>query len=99
MSMTEIDENWKQDHRENLSDVNVRVDRFLSWLVKRPESHIAVVTHGVWMESLFRLHCGAALHENQRVHNCDVFACQIMSNDGVFQQIASTQHISAMSRR
>lgn len=96
--MTENDDNWKEDRRENLFEVNARVDRFLSWLVTRSESLIVVVTHGVWMESLFRVHCNTALHENQRVHNCDAFACEIVSKDGVFNRIARTQHISGMSK-
>lgn len=96
--MTEHDDNWKEDRRENFSDVHARVDRFLAWLVQRPESQITVVTHGVWMESLFRVHCSTALREDQRVHNCDAFACEIVSTDGVFQQIGRTQHIAGVSR-
>ncbi|GAX11140.1 hypothetical protein FisN_9Hu231 [Fistulifera solaris] len=96
-SMTEHDDDWNEDRRENFADVNARVDRFLAWLVHRPESQIVVVTHGVWMESLFRVHCSTALREDQRVHNCDAFACEIVSKDGVFQQIGRTQHISGFS--
>lgn len=96
--MAEHDNNWKEDLRENFSDVNARVERFLSWLVQRPESQIVVVTHGVWMESFFRVHCNAALREDQRVHNCDAFACEILSTDGAFQQVGRTRHISGASR-
>lgn len=96
--MTEHDDDWKVDHRENFAEVDARVDRFLSWLVRRSEARVVVVTHGVWMESLFRVHCSTALSENQRVHNCDAFACEIVSKDGVFLQIGRTQHISGMSK-
>lgn len=95
--MTESDDEWKEDQRENFADVHARVDAFLSWLVRRSESQIVVVTHGVWMESLYRIHASTALRDDQRVHNCDAFACEIISIDGVFQRIGRTQHIAGTS--
>ena len=93
--MTENDDAWKSDHRETWADIQTRIDRFLPWLVQRPESCIAVVSHGVWMETLFRVYNPHALTNGQRVHNCDVFACEVISRNGTFVRLARTQHISS----
>lgn len=97
-SMTENDDAWSTDHRESWSDIQTRVDAFLQWLVQRPESVVAVVTHGVWMETLFRSHAPAVLQNGTRVHNCDVYACLVRSENGSFIKIDRTQHISGMRR-
>ena len=96
--MTEEDLAWKADWRERYLDIEVRVDRFLAWLVQRPQNHVAVVSHGVWMETLFRKHDPLVLGDEKRVQNCDVFLCRIVSRDGVFARIESTQHISGRER-
>jgi hypothetical protein len=98
-SMTEDDSWWKHDERESVADVSARVDRFLAWLVQRPETFIAVISHGVWMETLFAKYEVLVLGRGsdgrqRRVHNCDVFCCSIVSRDGMFVRIQGSQHIS-----
>jgi broad specificity phosphatase PhoE len=92
--MTENDDAWKPFHRESWADIQTRVARFLAWLVQRPESCVAVVSHGVWIETLLRAYAPEVLEGGQRVHNCDVFCCHILSKDGAFVRIERTQHIS-----
>lgn len=99
--MTEEDHAWKPDWRERWVDIEIRVERFLSWLVARRESRIAVVTHGVWIETLFRKYLPIILGEGgneRRVHNCDVFVCEVVSRNGAFVRIGPTQQIAGRRR-
>jgi broad specificity phosphatase PhoE len=86
--MTEEDEQWKADQRETWDDILRRIDHFLDWLVLRREENVVVVSHGVWIEHLFRTKCPELLHNGQRrVHNLDAFACECVSLDGKFQRL------------
>jgi len=49
---TEEDEMW-QDHKEDNEACMKRGLKFLQWLMKRPESRIAVVTHSGFLKRLF----------------------------------------------
>lgn len=98
ISMSETDVMWKEDQRETICDIQHRVSRFLSWLVKRPESLIAVVSHGVWMETLFHSFDPAVMMGGARVHNCDAFCCHVVSVEGEFIRIDRSQHISGHPR-
>jgi broad specificity phosphatase PhoE len=84
--MTEQDEQWKPDQRETWDDILRRIDLFLDWLVLRREDNVVVVSHGVWIEHLFRTKYPELLHHgHRRVHNLDAFACECVSVDGKFQ--------------
>ena len=91
--MTQDDVAWKPDLRESWGDIQNRVNRFLAWLCQRQESSVAVVTHGVWMEALFRTHDPLVLGD-KRVYNGDVFVCRVVSRNGQFMRIERTLHIS-----
>jgi broad specificity phosphatase PhoE len=86
--MTERDERWKPDKRETWDDVGRRIDHFLAWLVRRSEENVVVVSHGVWIEYLFRLKDPQVLQNGERrVCNLDAFACQCISRDGRFVRL------------
>jgi broad specificity phosphatase PhoE len=86
--MTEEDEQWKPDRRETWDDILRRIDRFLDWLVLRREDNVVVVSHGVWIEHLFRTKYPELLENGRRrVHNLDAFACECVSLDGKFQRL------------
>ena len=88
--MTEEDTWWRSDRRETWDDIHHRVKRFLAWLVEMPQNNIVVVSHGVWIEALFRSH-GVEL--NTRVYNADAFACECVSIKGVFGRIQGVRQI------
>jgi len=84
--LTELDEAWKPDSRENLQNVQDRIDIFLQWLSwnqlvqssdkpggENSASTLLIASHGVWMECLFRMHYPSILEGGKRVYNCDIF--------------------------
>ena len=84
-SMTELDEAWREDVRETLNQLRLRISHFLGLLVSRSETNIVVVTHGVWLEQCFALYCPQVLdHGRRRVYNCDMFAVDCVSKDKKF---------------
>mmetsp|Transcript_37775 Transcript_37775/g.55653 ORF Transcript_37775/g.55653 Transcript_37775/m.55653 type:complete len:295 (+) Transcript_37775:45-929(+) len=72
-NMTEKDEAWRSDKRETVDDVSRRAVAFFQWLAHRPETNIAIVSHGIWIECCLRHHCPSSLSGGRRVYNCDVF--------------------------
>lgn len=42
---------WSPHHREEMSQLNNRVSRFLESVLERGEEHVFVVSHGVFMEA------------------------------------------------
>ena len=83
--MTELDEAWREDVRETLNQLRLRISHFLGLLVSRCETNIVVVTHGVWLEQCFALYCPQVLdHGRRRVYNCDMFAVDCVSKDKKF---------------
>ena len=91
--MTEEDEGWTLNERETYNDVVQRVNQFLNKLVKRPETNIVVVSHGVWIECCFYAHFPAALVSGDRVRNCDLFAAECVSVDGIFHSLRNVRRI------
>lgn len=77
--MTEHDVLWSPTSRETWDDIRIRLDRFLAWLVRVPQTNIVVVSHGVFIEFLFRTYLPDMLGD-RRVYNTDAFACQCVSN-------------------
>jgi broad specificity phosphatase PhoE len=67
-TMSERDELWSSERRETIADVQRRIQDFLSVLIALPEPVAStttdangnvvfiVVTHGVWIETLLRVH-------------------------------------------
>ena len=92
-SMSDLDEQWSDKSRETLQDVVQRVGQFLEWLVKRNESFVFVVSHGVWIESCFRAYFPEPLSGEQRVYNCDCFAGEIVSRRGSFVRLQNLRKI------
>ena len=80
-SIAEDDTDWRPDKREDVDDVARRVNSFLRWLVKQPHENVLIVTHGVWMEVCFRMHCPEAIDfGRKRVYNCDVYTGILTEN-------------------
>lgn len=85
--MTEEDECWRPNRRETLNDIDERIDYFLFWLSKNqkqffgcPEgspSNLLIVSHGVWMECLFRKYFPSVLEGGKRVYNCDIYRVDV----------------------
>ena len=50
---TDEDSLWRPDVRETMDDLAARCAAFLALLKERPEKHIAVVSHGVFLEVLW----------------------------------------------
>ena len=83
--MTELDEAWREDVRETLKQLRLRISHFLGLLVSHSETNVVVVTHGVWLEQCFALYCPQVLdHGRRRVYNCDMFAVDCVSKDKKF---------------
>ena len=83
--MTEFDDAWREDTRETVSGLRLRISHFLRLLVSRSETNVVVVTHGVWLEECFRLYCPQVLENGRRrVFNCDMFAVDCVSKDREF---------------
>jgi hypothetical protein len=92
--MKEMDEAWKKDVRETISDLHLRISLFFTWLVGRSEKSIVVVTHGVWIEQCIRLYCPKALDNGKRrVYNCDMIAMDCVSQNGEFLRIENAHLI------
>ena len=92
-SMTVEDELWKLTERESVPEVIQRVNQFLHWLVQRPETNIVVVSHGVWIECCFYVHSPQTLANGDRVRNCDCFAAECVSMNGMFQRLQNVRRI------
>jgi broad specificity phosphatase PhoE len=54
--------------------------------------NIIVVSHGVWIEVLFRM-CAPNYLGDRRVYNLDAFACQCISRNGQFIRLGSIEQI------
>lgn len=93
-SIPEQDEAWQLVERESVEDVVRRINRFLEWIVHRPETNIVVVSHGVWMECLFYAHFPMALANGDRVGNGDLFSTECVSCNGVFQRLQDVRRIA-----
>jgi len=92
--MTENDEAWSPDRRESLHDIHQRIITFFHDLVQREETNIVVVSHGVWIECCLNSLCPEALgYGETRVHNCNVFVGDCISNDGKFLRLENVQRI------
>lgn len=48
------DKLWTRDHREEMSHLKNRVAGFIERVVRRKETHVFVVSHGVFMETAVR---------------------------------------------
>lgn len=92
-AMPEEDECWSPVERETLHDIGRRVNEFLDWLVKRPETHVVVVSHGVWLECCFHAHSPETLQNGDRVYNCDLFAAECLSENGKFLALENVRRI------
>jgi len=92
-SITEEDEAWKLVERESIHDVVNRVNQFLEWIVRRPETNVVVVSHGVWIECCFYAHFPEALAHGDRVGNGDLFSAECVSLHGVFQRLQNVRRI------
>jgi broad specificity phosphatase PhoE len=44
---------FRSDQRETKQEVAERAYQFLTWLAKRPERHVGVVSHSSWLLTLF----------------------------------------------
>ena len=92
--MAEMDEAWQEDARETIRDLGLRISIFLNLLVGRSESNVVVVTHGVWLEECFRLHCPKVLENGRRrVYNCDMFVFDCVSQNGNFLRLENPHQI------
>ena len=92
--MTEIDGAWQKDVRETISDLGLRISLFLDLLVGRSETNIVVVTHGVWLEECFRLHCPKVLDNGRRrVYNSDMFVIDCVSQNTNFLRLENPHQI------
>eukprot|EP00533_Pseudo-nitzschia_delicatissima_P012069 CAMPEP_0197273638 /NCGR_PEP_ID=MMETSP1432-20130617/11546_1 /TAXON_ID=44447 /ORGANISM="Pseudo-nitzschia delicatissima, Strain UNC1205" /LENGTH=233 /DNA_ID=CAMNT_0042739325 /DNA_START=90 /DNA_END=791 /DNA_ORIENTATION=+ len=92
--MSEIDEAWREDTRETLSELRLRISQFLALLARRSETNIVVVTHGVWLEECFRSCCPRLLDNGRRrVFNCDMFAFDCVSKDMEFVRFENPHQI------
>jgi len=90
--MTEADDKWSPTHRESWGDIQGRVARFFSSLVQLNEENIIVISHGVWIETCFRMYRPEFLEE-RRVYNCDTFACHCISRNGRFMRLQDLKQI------
>ncbi len=54
---------------QNNNDTNINTSKLWNFLV---------VSHGVWMECLFKRFYPQILHGGKRVHNCDVFRADLV---------------------
>ena len=91
--MSESDEAWREESRETISGLRLRISQFLTLLVRRSETYIVVVTHGVWLEECFRLYCPEVVSNGRRVYNCDMFAFDCVSQDMEFVRFQNPHQI------
>jgi broad specificity phosphatase PhoE len=93
-AMKEFDEAWQKETRETLSELGLRISLFLEFLVGRSETNVVVVTHGVWLEECFRLHCPKVLDNGKRrVYNCDMFVFDCVSQNRKFLRLENPHQI------
>lgn len=59
--MSNEDELWSEYSRESCRDVEERISQFLQLLCQLSETCIVVISHGVWMETLFQRYDPQAL--------------------------------------
>lgn len=90
--MSEQDKAWKADQRETIPDIQKRIKKFLEALSTNAETNIVVVSHGVWMEACFHQYCPEIMAK-QRVHNCNVFAAELVSINQVFQRLQNVRRV------
>jgi len=50
---TEEDVIFRDDRRENKTEIGERIYKFLCWLSERPERHVAVSSHSGWLMTVF----------------------------------------------
>ncbi len=92
--MTENDDAWSPFRRENITDIQFRINLFLQQLCERQENNVVVVSHGVWIECCLQAHYPEALdHGKKRVHNCNVFIGECVSQDGEFLRLQNVHRI------
>ncbi|CAN8311868.1 unnamed protein product [Cochlearia groenlandica] len=87
-TMIESDEDvlWVAEERENLEEVSTRGLYFLKWLWERPETEIAVVSHGIFLQqTLIASHekLGIPLQDSllTRFGNCELRSIRIEKSD------------------
>jgi hypothetical protein len=73
--------------------------------VRQPQTTIAVVSHGIWMETLLRLHAPQTMmissttsgegppRPMKRVYNTDAYLCEIVSRGGTFVRMQGVRQI------
>jgi len=78
MSTYSVDTWHDQSKRESLRQVAARGHRFIEFLAALPQRNIAVVSHGVYLETLFShvLQCGDPRATAKRFMNCE---CRTLS--------------------
>jgi broad specificity phosphatase PhoE len=88
--MKESDEALSPKSRETMQQLRDRIKSFLEALVQRPKTNIVVVSHGVFMETLFHVFCPEALdHGRRRSYNCNVFVLFVVRNASVVVKIGN----------
>lgn len=92
--MKEFDEAWSPTRRETIDQIETRIAEFFEILVKREETNIIVVSHGVWIEVCLNALCPVALdHGRRRVYNCDLFVGDCISSNGRFIRLQNVHHL------
>jgi broad specificity phosphatase PhoE len=92
--MTEADELWHPRQRETMHHMANRITTFMNTLVQQSASNIVVVSHGVWIETLFAMLAPEVLdHGKKRVHNCDMFEAKVVSVNGQFSRLQNARKI------
>jgi len=68
-SFVESDEDRMFKHKETEEEVEERGREFLKWLCGRPETHIAVVTHSIFLKTLLKQFADQISEEDrERIH-------------------------------
>lgn len=92
--MTENDDAWSPVRRETIKDIQRRIALFMATLAQRDEQNIVIVSHGVWIECCIQMYCPSALnHGEKRVHNCNVFVGECVSQGGKFMRLQKVHQI------
>ncbi|GMH44315.1 hypothetical protein BSKO_12249 [Bryopsis sp. KO-2023] len=84
---SEADPLWEPTHREEISSIHSRARQFLDFLAKRPESHIAVVSHSAFLRNMCRmLGDGLGEHPKTQLHsyfvNCELRTVTLIHERG-----------------
>jgi broad specificity phosphatase PhoE len=93
--MSEQDEIWSANRRETIHEVQIRIEKFLLFLIASIEpagnattaEHdnnendvFVVITHGVWIETLLQMyHAPSHFQIPKRVRNADAYYCECVS--------------------